>query len=53
MSTPRSHIHPRDLNNLEDLQKEVRKARRAINGAAGRKARKLKNREEHRAKHKS
>ncbi len=53
MGTPRSHNHPRDCNNLEGLQKEVREARRAINGAAGKKARKLENREKHRAKTKS
>lgn len=49
MGTPRSHNHPRDLNPLKDLHKEIREARRAIDGAAGRKARTLRNRDAKRA----
>lgn len=45
MSTSRSHIHPREVNDLTDVHKEVREARRAIDGAKGRKARTLRNRE--------
>jgi len=45
MGTPRSHNHPRDVNPLDDIVAEVREARRAIDGAKGRKARMLRNRE--------
>ena len=45
---PRAHLHPRNINNLKGLHQEVREARRAIDGAAGRKARKLRNRDAHR-----
>lgn len=39
------HSHPRDVNDLKGLQQEIREARRAIDGAKGRKARTLRNRD--------